>query len=91
MNILLLTPSELKEFQLKHYSERLANATTTKAKRFLRSELYNLKKPQTNAEAENCNRPVFSYRRSNRRLDRLQKNSHQICGERTGGFSRINR
>jgi hypothetical protein len=34
-----------KKWQVQHYSQRLSEARTTEEKSFLRSQLYNLKKP----------------------------------------------
>lgn len=41
-----LSPEEFREWQIAHYTQRLSEAKTTEEKSFLRSTLYNLKKPK---------------------------------------------
>lgn len=83
MNFVLPVPSknELKEFQLQHYAERLSKAVTTKEKRFLRSELFNLKKIKN--VQNNCVSVVgldrgFSLNHS---LHLLPEGGYRACGE----------
>lgn len=42
--LLLISPEELKSFQLKHYAERLSSAKDIKERMWLREQLYRLKK-----------------------------------------------
>lgn len=46
--MIAITPSELLEFQLQHYAQRLSQAKTVEERSFLRAELFRLKK-QANA------------------------------------------
>lgn len=44
MNILLPSPAELKEFQIKHYTKLMNNAKSFEQKKFLREQIFKLKK-----------------------------------------------
>lgn len=49
----MLTPTELKQFQIKHYSDRLLEAKTIAEKAFLRKQLFDHKKTTPNARHTN--------------------------------------
>ncbi len=43
--MIAISPYDLLQFQINHYSERFAQAKNTRERSFLRRELHNLKKP----------------------------------------------
>lgn len=52
MNILLPTPDELKDFQLKHYTNLMKDPRSFEHKIFLRKQIFQLKK-QSNGDDRN--------------------------------------
>jgi hypothetical protein len=55
MNILLPTPAELKQFQIKHYTKLMNNAKSFEQKIFLRKQIFNLKKDENNYHIRSYN------------------------------------
>lgn len=49
-----MTPREFRSWQIQHYDERLAAARTTAERSFLRTQLFNLKKPSNHGTAAIC-------------------------------------
>lgn len=56
MNIHVITPDDLREFQIEHYTALMNNAKTFKQKIFLRKQIYNLK----NLQSDNRNNKDYS-------------------------------
>ena len=50
---MLKTASELKAFQIKHYTQRFSEARTTEERAFLRKQLYDHKKTTSNVRPTN--------------------------------------
>jgi hypothetical protein len=52
--MITLTKEGLRAWQIRHYTERLKEARTTEEKSFIRTQLFNLKKPSNHGTAAIC-------------------------------------
>lgn len=58
----VITPDELREFQIEHYTDLMNNAKTFKQKIFLRKQIYNLKNLQNGIANRNRENAVTVHR-----------------------------